>query len=363
MQGMKIPRAVSFLALAAGILAARPGLAAIDGASVERTAPGQISVHWKSPDPVDVFLAARPDTPIARARLAMRGDKDGTFQADWNDPARPYLILRDETDSQVVRVAERLLTLDRGSNFRDVGGYPAADGRHVRWGLIYRTAAMPMLDDADYRYLNHLNLREDVDLRSVEERQLAPDHVAERTGARYFAVDYPGSSIFGRLASPATARTATMDIYREWPTSLAEQYREIFRALLRHDGAVAYHCSAGQDRTGVATALVLIALGVPRDVILQDYHLSTADRRPENEIPPLRPGEYPGNVVADFYLKLQAAGIPMKARPLLDSQGRPYLGYALDEIEAKWGSVENYLDKVLGMDKAKIARLRALYLE
>ena len=154
-----------------------------------------------------------------------------------------------------------------------------------------------------------------------------------------------------------------MDIYREWPTSLAPQYREIFRALLRHDGAVTYHCSAGQDRTGVATALVLIALGVPRDVILEDYHLSTADRRPENEMPPLKAGDFPGNMVAAFYLKLQSAGIPMKARPLYDSQGRPYLDYALDEIDAKWGSVENYLDKVLGMDKARIARLRALYLE
>ena len=360
---MKTFRLISRLALAAGILTAGPGLAAIEGAGVERTAPEQISVHWTSPDPVDVFLAARPDASIAKARLAVRGDKDGTFQVNWSDPARPYLILRDEADGQVVRVAERLLTLDRGSNVRDVGGYPAADGRHVRWGLIYRTAAMPMLDDADYRHLNHLNLKEDIDLRSVEERQLAPDHVAERTGARYFAVDYPGSSIFGRLASPATAKTATMDIYRERPTSLAEQYREIFRALLRHDGAVAYHCSAGQDRTGVATALVLIALGVPRDVILQDYHLSTADRRPENEIPPLKSGEYPGNTIANFYLKLQAAGVPMKARPLYDSQGRPYLDYALEEIEKNWGSVENYLDKVLGVDKAKIARLRALYLE
>ncbi len=360
---MKTLRLISRMALAAGILTAGPGLAAIDGAVVERTAPERISVRWKSPDPVNVFLAAKPDTPIAKARLVARGDKDGTLQVNWSDPARPYLILRDETDGQVVRVAERLLTLDRGSNFRDVGGYPAADGRHVRWGLIYRTAAMPMLDDADYRYLNNLNLKEDIDLRSVEERQLAPDHVAERTGARYFAVDYPGSSIFGRLASPATVKTATMDIYREWPTSLAQQYREIFRALLRHDGAVAYHCSAGQDRTGVATALVLIALGVPRDVILQDYHLSTADRRPENEIPPLRPGEYPGNTVADFYLKLQSAGVPMKARPLYDSQGRPYLAYALDEIDTKWGSVENYLDKVLGVDKAKIGRLRTLYLE
>ena len=265
-----------------------------------------------------------------------------------------------------MRVAERLLTLDRGSNFRDVGGYPAAGGKHVRWGVIYRTAAMPMLDNADYRYLNHLNLREDIDLRSVEERQIAPDHVAEKTGARYYAVDYPGTTIFGRLAHQSSANGAQVgstDLYREWPISLAPQYRELFRELLRHDGAVAYHCSAGQDRTGLATALVLIALGVPRDVVMEDYHLSTADRRPENEMPPIQAGEYPGNIVADYYLKVRASGASIKAKPLYDSQGRPYLEHAFDEIDAKWGSVDNYLDEVLGVDKADKTKLRALYLE
>ncbi len=342
---------------------AGPGVAAIESVSVDRSAPDQIAVHWKSRDPVDVFLGPRPDAKPDGARLVAHGDRDGLFQASWTDTARPYVLLRDETDGQIVRAAERLIVLDRGSNFRDLGGYPAAGGKHVRWGLIYRTAAMPMLDEADYRYLDRLHLKEDIDLRSVEERQIAPDRVAERTGARYFAVDYPGSTIFGRLASPATARTASVDIYREWPVSLAPQFRELFRQLLRHDGAVAYHCSAGQDRTGVATALVLIALGVPRDVIFQDYHLSTVDRRPENEIPPLTAGEYPGNLVADFYLKLQSAGVSMKPRPLYDSHGAPLLQHALDEIDSRWGSVDNYLDQVLGVGPDKIARLRALYLE
>jgi protein-tyrosine phosphatase len=342
---------------------ATSALAAIDAPAVERTAPGQISVRWKSDDPVDVFLAARPDAPVAKARLAAHADKDGVYQADWTDPARPYVILRDETDGRVVRVAERLLTLDRGSNFRDVGGYPAAGGKHVRWGVIYRTAAMPMLDAADYLAIGRLHIAEDIDLRSVEERQIAPDHIGEHTSARYFAIDYPAASIFGRMSVPGSAPSPTVDLYREWPISLAPQYREIFRQLLRHDGAVAYHCSAGQDRTGLATALVLLALGVPRDVVMQDYHLSTADRRPENEMPPIEPGEYPGNVVADFYLKMKAAGVSIRPRPLYDAHGQPLLQHSLDEIDARWGSVDNYLDKVLGMGTAQIARLRMLYLE
>src|SRR3546814_79257 len=94
-------------------------------------------------------------------------------------------------------------------------------------------------------------------------------------------------------------------MYRTWLTSLAPQYKVVFDDLLAKKGAVVYHCSAGQDRTGVATALVLSALGVPRDLILADYHLSTQYRRPENEMPKLDAAAYPNNPVAAYYRKAQ----------------------------------------------------------
>jgi protein-tyrosine phosphatase len=113
----------------------------------------------------------------------------------------------------------------------------------------------------------------------------------------------------------------------------------------------------------VATALVLSALGVPREVILADYHLSTQDRQPENEMPTLDPSKYPGNPVAAFYAKAQSAGSAMRPKPLYDQSGVAYLQQTFDEIEARWGSIDEYLDNVLGIDKRAIARLRAIYLE
>jgi protein-tyrosine phosphatase len=198
----------------------------------------------------------------------------------------------------------------------------------------------------------------------VEERRLAPDGMPAHSGALYLAHDYPADTIFSRIGAPPPAggQNPVLGLYRTWPVSLAPQYRDIFEQLLKGQGAVSYHCSAGQDRAGVATALVLSALGVPRDVIMADYHLSTADRRPDNEIPKLEPGQYPGNVVADFYRRAQAAG-PMKARPLYTPAGEPFLQETFDEIDKRWGSVDAYLDQELGIDKAKIARLRTLYLE
>lgn len=337
---------------------------ALDGAVAERKGPAEIALTWNDANPVDVYVSTKPDAAPAKATLLVRGDRDGAYQARWTKAERPYFTLRDETDGAVVHVAERVVTLERGSNFRDLGGYPAADGRHVRWGLIYRTAAMPMLTDADYAYLRDLSIRSIIDLRSVEERQIAPDGMPAHSGALYLAHDYPADTIFSRIGAPpaAGAPSPVLGLYRTWLVSLAPQYRDIFDQLLKGEGAVSYHCSAGQDRTGVATALVLSALGVPRDVIMADYQLSTADRRPDNEIPKLEPGQYPGNIVADFYRRAQAAGA-MKARPLYTPAGEPFLQETFDEIDKRWGSVDAYLDQVLGVDKTKIARLRAIYLE
>jgi len=337
---------------------------ALDSAVAERAAPGEIALRWQASHPVDVYVSTKPDATPAKATLLVRGDRDGAYQAHWTKAERPYFILRDESDGAMVRVAERLITLERSSNFRDLGGYPAADGKHLRWGMIYRTAAMPMLTPGDYAYVRGLDIRSIIDLRSVEERQLAPDGMPAQSGALYLAHDYPADTIFSRTGAPqaAGAPNPVLGLYRTWLISLAPQYRDIFRQLLKDDGAVSYHCSAGQDRTGVATALVLSALGVPRDVIMADYQLSTANRRPDNEIPKIEPGQYPGNVVADFYRRAQAAG-PMKARPLYTPAGEAFLLETFDEIDKRWGSVDAYLDQVLGIDAAKIARLRALYLE
>jgi protein-tyrosine phosphatase len=351
-------------AIAAAVLLLLPLAAlALDGADVERVAPDRVTISWRGADPVDVYVSNRPDASIAAARLLTRADARGVFVMAPTGAARPYFILKDERDGGLVRVAERLLPLERGSNFRDVGGYPAAGGKHVRWGLIYRSGATPLLTDADFRYLARLGIAADIDLRSTEERRIAPDRLPQKTGALYLARDYPGAEVFAPAATSGRSDASPVNLYRSWLVSLAPQFRDVFRQLLARNGAVTYHCSAGQDRSGVATALVLSALGVPRDVILADYHLSTKDRRPENEMPRIDPARYPGNVVAAYYAKSQASGRRGKPRPLYDASGAALLQQTFDEIDARWGSVDAYLDQELGIDARDITRLRAAYLE
>lgn len=336
-------------ALTVSALCAVPASATIqDPPVVERLAKDRVRITWQGPDKVDIYVAYRPDAPLERARRLARANGTGVY--DFSPPAgrRPYFLVRDTSDDARWRVAERLLPLVKGSNFRDLGGYPAADQKRVRWGMIYRTAANPMLTADDFSYLRQLGIKADVDLRATEERTVYPDALPARIGARYVASDYPFS--------------APDDAYRVWLTSLAPQFRAVFQALLQNDGPVTVHCSAGQDRTGVATALVLSALGVPRNVIIDDYLLSMRYRRPRVEFHKPDLAAYPGNAYVAFLAAIPADAL-FAPPDLYDDNRVPYLDQAFDEINRRWGNVPNYLQQELGIGQVEIAKLRTVYLE
>lgn len=338
--------------------AQRPAAAAVAGEKVERTGD-RLVVTWSDTAPVDVYLADSASAGVADARRVSAADRDGRFEIAPAPAARPYVLLKDTRDGAVTRVAERALPLVQGSNFRDLGGYPAADGRHVRWGRIYRSGATPLLTEADVAQVQALGLKDLVDLRSSEERALAPTRIE---GVRYSAVGYSMSRISAQVGAPGDM-TRLHNVYREFPTLLAPQLKILFRTLLAGEGAVAYNCSAGQDRTGFATAMVLSALGVPRATILADYHLSTTYRRPEFEMPKLDPALQPDNPAVAFFARFQGDPRARTPKPLYDAEGHALLEAAFAEVESRWGSVDAYLDKELGIGPADVARLRAMYLE
>lgn len=349
----------SAFALPLALLLSAGDAAALTAEKAERAAPDRVAVTWTDSDPVDVFVADGPEAGVAGARLVSDDNRSGRFEFAADPTKRPYVLLRDGGDGRVVRTAERLLPLQQGSNFRDIGGYQGADGKRVRWGRIYRAGATPLLTDADLMMIKALGLTEMVDLRSSEERVLAPTRIQ---GVPYAAVGYSMSGIMGERPA-AIGEDQMGGIYRKFPTLLAPQLKILFADLLAGEGPVAYNCSAGQDRTGFATALVLTALGVPRDTIIADYHLSTDYRHPEFEMPKLDAAIQAANPVAAMFARYQQDPRYSKPRPLMDGQKRAYLEFALAEVESRWGSVEAYLDKELGVGAADIGRLRAMYLE
>jgi protein-tyrosine phosphatase len=147
------------------------------------------------------------------------------------------------------------------------------------------------------------------------------------------------------------------------PKFFAPQLRIVFGDFLAKRGPVLYHCSAGQDRTGVTSAIILAALGVPRSTIISDYHLSTALRNPKYEMPKITPAMAESSPVAKFFAGFQNNASAEKATPLKTKDGRAFLEAALGAIDAQWGSVDRYLQAEIGLSHADLQHLRKTYTE
>jgi protein-tyrosine phosphatase len=353
LSGIGVNRKAAIIGLTLVSLAL-PGFAHVTDERVVRTATDTVTVSWSDKTPVDVYLSDRPGASLSDARLVSEHNRAGHFETLVEGTAHPIFLLREVKDGSIVRVAERALPLAQGSNFRDLGGYPAADGRHIRWGVLYRSGATPVLTDADVAQIQALGLKDMIDLRSSEERSLAPTRIQ---GVRYAAFSYSVASLMGNQTSNDAG-----SIYTRFPTLLLPQLRMLFHTLLADEGPLVYNCSAGQDRTGFATAMLLSALGVPRDVIFSDYLLSTTYRRPEFEMPKLDPAQT-NNPIAAYYARAQQDPNYRKPVRLADANDRPLLQSSFTEIETHWGSVEAYLAREIGLEAADLVKLRDEYLE
>ena len=164
----------------------------------------------------------------------------------------------------------RVIDLEGCLNFRDLGGYPGADGRRVRWRLVFRSDALHHLSAADVaRVRDELRIAAVVDLRSTAELRSEG-----RGGLADEAIAFHHLPLFdGKAARPEG--WAAVDTLADRYTLLAEFAKEpiarVVDVLAAAPGPVVYHCAAGKDRTGVISAVLLGLLGVPDEVVVADY--------------------------------------------------------------------------------------------
>lgn len=342
----------------ATLLLSPSALHAVDKVDLKRIDAANVLLTWEDSDKVEVYLVDQPDAPLDKAALVASDEGNGSIAVIVPTDKRKYFRIKDHGDQSITTVAERLLQLEQGSNFRDVGGYEGAGGKKVRWGKIYRSGALPMLNQKDYTLLGGLDITSIIDLRSLEEREVAATELDDRTGALFLSNDYSLKPLMRNFGAGNGE-----NVYVGMEKMLKPQYRAIFARLLANDGAVMYHCSAGQDRTGIASALVLSALGVNRDTILKDYHLSTPSRRPQWELPLLNPADHPGNPIVQYYAEAAKKPGGAVAEPLYSKSGVSHLVQFFAYIDKEYGSVEGYLTKELGVGPAEILTLQSLYLE
>ncbi|MBD8678877.1 tyrosine-protein phosphatase [Sphingomonas sp. CFBP 13720] len=252
---------------------------------------------------------------------------------------------------------QRVLPLEGGQNFRDLGGYRTNDGRQVKWGLLYRSGAMNNLTDRDFAQLEARGIRTVCDFRATRERDGAPVRWPGKTKPAIFAEDYSMDRDFAGLMRPnltgAQAADAMTQAYAQMPLRFAGQYRRMFAEMVAGRVPLAFNCSAGKDRTGIAAALVLTVLGVPQATVMEDYLLSNRYYDP-------RKGA--SGTAADDQTAAFMKRLPPDALKALMGVDRRYLDAAFATMRAQRGGFDGYLRDQLGLDAAAIRTLRARYL-
>ena len=181
---------------------------------------------------------------------------------------------------QKTAVPHHVSVLEGAANFRDIGGYATADGRHVRRGLVYRSNQLSDLTSKDYERLNGFGIKLVCDFRTDGERQRQPTRwqgnpLPDMMHAPILKeTDVVLSPERLRELTRSSAETLSASYERMVTPEPAAEYGRLYKRIAAGDAPVIAHCTAGKDRTGVFSAVLLTLVGVPRSGVIEDYMLT-----------------------------------------------------------------------------------------
>jgi protein-tyrosine phosphatase len=304
----------------------------------------------------EVFVGPAPER-IDRRRPAARFAGGARLPLAGLPVADRHFVVLVGADGREELVAERLLPLEGAQNFRDLGGYPAGAGGRVRWGRVFRSDSLSALTAADLALLERVGLRLVCDFRGDAEVLDEPNLLAGRAPFDYWRLPLGDRSVqpaewrrrfesgdFGAIDASWLTRS-----YRGMIDECAADIGAVFRRLARGDGLPAVlHCTAGKDRTGVAVALLLLVLGVPRELVIEDYALT---------------GRYTEGRIRAAERFFRERGIdPDRVRALLGSEPTT-LAAALDHLDQAHGGAERWARERAGLEAEELAALRETLVE
>jgi protein-tyrosine phosphatase len=262
----------------------------------------------------------------------------------------PWLV---SCGSSSVALTPRLTS---ANNFRDVAGtsdqeaYSTSNGRKLRRGVIYRSNALAP-SATDLATLNTLNIRADYDLRTPGEIALQPD--IPPAGAIYLNVNLIGTATnpTPKLTSAADGISFMENAYTELVTDsgVRDRLAQLFQKLATTSDSQVYHCDGGKDRTGWVTTILLNVMGVPQDVIIQDYMLTNvySEASIQNSYQQMITAD--GQSIADAYYTTLIAD-------------ERYLYAGLDQVVTSYGTMASYINEGIGLSSIVQTQLRNKFL-
>ncbi len=249
------------------------------------------------------------------------------------------------------------LRLSGATNFRSLGGLPAAGGRHLRPHVLMRSDRLSSLTDDDWHLLARTGLATICDLRSAAERAEHPTVAPAQFGIREVHCEIRNDlradpTLALELAGDPTARGAErlmIEIYRRFPRYMGPTLRSVVDLLLGDGAPLLVHCSAGKDRTGFVVAMLLHALDVPGQLVRDDYLASRG----------WAGGQFHRASLAErLRLLVPPAALESAVDAVLDVRDS-YLDAALAAVTREFASIDQYLASEAGLDAQRREQLRS----
>lgn len=289
----------------------------------------------------------------------------GALTIDDPNPSRRTIFTLIGANNQKIHLAERKVPASGMDNFRDMGGYKTAAGKVTKWGLIYRSDTFYKLKPEGYKYFSDMNMGYVFDLRNSLEVSKKPDPSVD--GITYYHTQIPDqppkykdvswetTESKQKFVSSPLAYSFYVDTnaYMVNEPKSIQTMKDVFQTALTAKGkGLVWHCAGGKDRTGFVSAVFLAALGVPQETIVNDYLLTNEYRK-----------EFDKQELADVSKEFK--GDPKSVAGFLAiQQSRPeYIQAGLNKINQEYGSIDNYLQKAVGLDNEQIKQLQTMYTE
>ncbi|MCU0538814.1 MAG: tyrosine-protein phosphatase [Desulfobacterales bacterium] len=327
--------------------------------TVVRLAGDAVEIRWSEAARGLALAVFRGDSPASIETAAPLARTAGSCRAAVSGlaPDTPHFFKLVAPDGSAVIVGERRPLVEGCPNLRDLGGYETVEGRHVRWGLVYRSSNLSRLTEKGIGQIQRLGIQRIYDFRTSAEALKLPSRFPASPAAATVALpiqhgEFEPTSVFDRIKRGDfdwISEEFMLQGYIESIERFPQVWQRLFHDLLEPGNRpLLFHCTGGKDRTGVAAALILLALGVPVATVVADYGLSDG---------------YNAEVRQAIYDHLTPFGVDVaRVAPYFtapESRLRSLLTYLRD----RYGTANDYLVRRAGVSRETIAGLREALLE